>query len=73
MQKNEKKTFQVHAVDSSHIFYGDEHPSLDGTAFRLNPGDMPAEIPASMAEYFVSFPGLRVNALPSNVTDPQED
>jgi len=64
MTKTEvKNAFRVRAVDSTHIFYGDECPALDGTAFRLNPGDPPVEIPASMAEYFNQFPGLRVDSL----------
>ncbi len=62
--------FRVRAVDSVHIFYGDEHPALDGAAFRLSPGQEPVEVPASMAEYFNSFPGLRVDALPEpNTTE----
>jgi len=73
MPKTEKNTFRVRAIDSTHVFYGDECPSLDGTAFRLNPGEPPVEIPASIAEYFNSFPGLRVDTLPSNEPTTKED
>jgi hypothetical protein len=58
------RAFRVRAVDSVHIFYGDESPVLEGKMLRLSPGQEPVEIPASMAEYFVSFPGLRVDAIP---------
>lgn len=68
-----KNTFRVRAIDSTHIFFGDECPALEGTAFRLNPGEPPIEIPASMAEYFNQFPGLRVDILPSNTPTDQED
>jgi hypothetical protein len=67
-----KNSFRVRAIDSTHIFYGDECPALEGTAFRLNPGDQPIEIPASMAEYFHQFPGLRVDTLFPNLATDQE-
>lgn len=75
MGKNEgmKKTFRVRAVDSTHIFYGDECPALQGASFRLNPGDPPVDISAGVAEYFDLFPGLRVDILSHNIPIDQED
>ena len=56
--------FRVRAVGSFHRFYGDEHPDLNGSPMELSVGDPPKEIPASLAEYFNTFPGLRVDTLP---------
>jgi hypothetical protein len=55
--------YRVRAVDSAHIFYGDESPALRGTPYRLNPGQDPIEVPTDLAEYFNAFPGLRVDVV----------
>ncbi len=65
------ETFRVRAVDSAHIFYGDEHPALGGIGMRLMPGQDPVEIPTPLALYFNEFPGLRVDTA-NPVTTPLE-